>query len=128
MSPPCGSPELATSTLLPWGVTAKIRPLVSSEAIRSPPKRPNVAGATAIPPSTRGALLVIVVTAPWQSIASTLVLGPWLTVTSSRWPKPPVSSNAIPSSSPGAMMLANRRTRPLALIATTPRPACRRSA
>ena len=55
-------PDTASSTLRPRGVIAKIRPPVSSGAIRSPANGRSSRGATAIPPSTRGAVPVICVT------------------------------------------------------------------
>jgi len=66
--------------------------------------------AITMPPSTRGAARVIVATRPWQSIACTVVRAPSVIVTSSRCPKPPASSKAIPSISPGAAIEAKRRT------------------
>ena len=54
-------------------------------------------------------------------MASTVVCLPAVVATSSRWPKLPVSSNAIPSIRPGAAIVANGRTPPWASIATTPR-------
>ena len=55
MSPPAGRPGWARVTTCPAGSTAYTRPLVSSGAMRSPPNRPNAAGATVIPPSMAGA-------------------------------------------------------------------------
>src|SRR5256714_10929327 len=59
MSAPLARPGLTTCLAEPSGAMAQIKPLFSSAAMSEPAKSPNVSGATAIPPSTAGAVLVI---------------------------------------------------------------------
>ena len=54
MSPPAGKRYCETTRVRPRRSKAKIRPLCSLGAMSWQAKRPNVRGATAIPPSTRG--------------------------------------------------------------------------
>ena len=103
----------------PAGSTAYTRPLISSAAIRSPPNRPKVAGATVIPPSTAGAPAAMIDTRPSQPMPNTVVRPPDPAVTSSRCPNRPVLSNAIPDKDRPGGRLANRRARPCGLIITT---------
>jgi hypothetical protein len=64
---PVREPGVGHQLAVPRGVTAKIWPVVSLGAIRSPANRPNVDGATALPPSTLGAVRVMVLTTPRAS-------------------------------------------------------------
>src|SRR5580693_4118597 len=76
MSPPAGRAGRARVMTCPAGSTAYTRPLVSSAAIRSPPNRPKVAGATVIPPSTAGAPAAMIDTRPSQPMPNTVVRPP----------------------------------------------------
>jgi hypothetical protein len=61
-----------------------MRPLCSSGAMRSPAYLPNDAGATSMPPSSRGACGAIVLTPPAQSSANSAVPFDTAAVTRSR--------------------------------------------
>jgi hypothetical protein len=117
-----GEPGIHDETRPPARGDGKDSSDTSPGAMRSPARRPKVVAATAMLPSTRGAVRVAVCTPPAQSIASTVVLEPALIVTSSLWPRSPVVSNGIPSIRRGAPREAKRRARPSALTTTTPRP------
>ncbi len=112
MSAPLGKFDWTSVTARPVGAIAKTRPLPSFGAIRSPTNRPNETGATAIPPSTGGSCLAMVVTLPEQPMANTIVPPSLPAVTSSRCPKRPTMSKAIPLGWTAAGRLAKRRARP----------------
>jgi hypothetical protein len=69
MSPPAARPESTTILARPPASIATSPPPISSGAITWPAKRPKERGATAMPPSTRGACCATVRTLPRQSIA-----------------------------------------------------------
>src|SRR5262249_50499320 len=120
MSPPERSPESATSVTAPVGANAMMRPVTSSAAIRSPPKRPNDFGATTMPPSTCGAPWVTTVVPPRQSIAYTVVALSNSAVTRRRYPKRPTGSNVMPEGNAPGGRSRSRVARPAPVTRTTP--------
>ena len=76
----------------PPGPKAYTRPLTSSTAISAPPKRPNVRGATASPPSTTGARAAITRPRPRQSKAYSVAFPEAVVITSRRYPNEPTRS------------------------------------
>ena len=120
MSWPTGRPDSATRRVRPPEPNARMRPLVSSAAIRSPAKRPNERGATAIPPSTFGPSRTMTRGRPRQSIAYNVVACPTTPATSRRDPNRPTPSNAMPEGNVPAGRSAKRLARPRPSTRTTP--------
>ena len=85
-------------------------------AMSWPAKRPNVRGATAIPPSTRGPAWRMTLERPRQFSAYSVMFSPNRAVTRRRYPNRPTASNAIPERKAPDGRSAKRRARPSRLI------------